>query len=341
MESASLDDFMAWNDELYALAQAGVPIDVDLGRGGRDSVAALERINAAVARRVSQGASLAEAVRGNEQIVTPAYGSLVQAGLRSGDLASALAGPHRLAESLDELWHALRLSILYPLVVCGLAYFGLVAFCLFFFPTIEDLHQDLRLPLGAGLRFLHAVRVTLPYWVAIPPLAIALLVISQIYFTGPRGLSRRSAAGLLQLLPGMSRAIYEERCANFADALAMLLAAGAPEDEALRLASDATGIAIGADDLRAGQMFRDDDERLAGLPPFLRYALWRSDDGVGRERALRMAAELYRASARRRADRVRLAAPLVLCAVVGGGVTLLYGLALFAPVVEMLRSLAN
>ena len=41
----------------------------------------------------------------------PAYASLVQAGLSSGSLAAALAGPHRLAQSLDDLWHALRVSL--------------------------------------------------------------------------------------------------------------------------------------------------------------------------------------------------------------------------------------
>ena len=40
-------------------------------------------------------------------------------------------------------------------------------------------------------------------------------------------------------------------------------------------------------------------------------------------------------------DRIRIGAPLVLCAVLGGSVTLLYGLALFIPVVEMLRTLAS
>jgi protein transport protein HofC len=338
--AATLDDFMAWNDELYALAQAGVPIDVDLGHAGTDAVAALERINATVARRVSQGASLAEAVQGNAQVVTPAYGSLVQTGLRSGDLAATLADSNRIAESLDEMWHAVRLSIFYPLIVCSLAYLGLVAFCLFFFPTIDDLHRDLHLPVGPGLKVLRMVSESLPYWVAIPPLVVALFATWQLYFTSPRGLSRRPSARLLTWLPGMSRAIEEQRHANLADKLATLLSAGAPLDEALRLASAANGEPHVAMSSNAAPALAEDSEAARRLPPFLRYALWRSEAGVGRARALRMAAELYRASAQRRTDRVRLIAPLVLCAVIGGGVTLLYGLALFIPVIEMLRSLA-
>jgi type II secretory pathway component PulF len=348
MEAATLDDFMAWNDELYALAQAGVPIDVDLGRGGMDAVGALEKINAAVARRVSQGATLAEAVQSNDQVVTPAYGSLVQFGLRSGNLAAALVGSNRLAESLDDLGHAVRQSILYPLVVCGLAYAGLVAFCLFFVPTLDDLHREMRLQPGAGLRVLQTLRETLPYWVAIPPAALALLAGWQMVSGSQHGLSRGLAARLLRWLPGMSRAIHEQRCANFAETLATLLDAGAPLDEALRLAAGALGEASQADDVQAlaasasaGTAIAEDSQAVLRLPPFLRYALWRADAGIGRERALRMAAGLYRDSSRRRAERVRIIAPLVLCVVFGGGATLLYGLALFVPVVEMLRSLAQ
>jgi hypothetical protein len=56
MSTASLDDFMALNDQVAALVEAGVPLDVDLGPP-RQTAATLERINALIARRVSQGCS--------------------------------------------------------------------------------------------------------------------------------------------------------------------------------------------------------------------------------------------------------------------------------------------
>jgi hypothetical protein len=54
-----------------------------------------------------------------------------------------------------------------------------------------------------------------------------------------------------------------------------------------------------------------------------------------------MAADTYRASAQRRLERWRVAMPLALCVVVGGGATLLYGLALFVPIVDLLEALAR
>ena len=44
MRTATLDDFMALNDQLAALLQAGVPIDVGLGRSGPETLAQLQQI---------------------------------------------------------------------------------------------------------------------------------------------------------------------------------------------------------------------------------------------------------------------------------------------------------
>jgi hypothetical protein len=54
-----------------------------------------------------------------------------------------------------------------------------------------------------------------------------------------------------------------------------------------------------------------------------------------------MAASFYRESADRQVKRLQTVAPLLACIFVAGGATLLYGLALFVPIVQMLRSLAS
>src|SRR5262245_31733374 len=175
METVTLDEFMAWNDELHALAQAGVPIDVGLARGA-DTLATLEKINATIARRVSQGASLREAIETSERAVSPTYGGLMLLGLTSGNMGAALRGATRLAEAIDDSWRAVRFSFVYPLIVCCLAYVGIVGFCLYFVPALENLHANLRIPLGPGLRLLQGLRQALPYWVALPPLAMLLVI---------------------------------------------------------------------------------------------------------------------------------------------------------------------
>jgi type II secretory pathway component PulF len=120
-----------------------------------------------------------------------------------------------------------------------------------------------------------------------------------------------------------------------------------PLEEALPLASGASGdprIVAGAQamaaDVNQGGA-RDVVVSVEAFPPFLRWALSQSEATVGRSDALGIAAEIYQRSAQRRAARLRLLIPAVTCVVVGGGVTLLYGLALFVPVVDMLQTIAS
>jgi len=77
------------------------------------------------------------------------------------------------------------------------------------------------------------------------------------------------------------------------------------------------------------------------FPPFLRWALWQSEGAIGRVEALRTVAAAYREVARQQLERVRVVAPLIASGVLAGGATLLYGLILFVPVVQMLQSLAT
>ncbi|HMC11202.1 MAG TPA: type II secretion system F family protein, partial [Pirellulaceae bacterium] len=319
--------------------------DIDLGR--RDTPANLEKINALVARRVSQGASLAQAIDGDDKVVTPSYRCLVQLGLHSGNLSAALTGSNRLAASLEDAWHAAALSFLYPAVVCCLAFLGIVGFCLFFVPVMESTYRSMQLPAGPSLTLLQSLRSTLPYWIGILPIGL-LLFIGWSRIKSQPAASHGQSARLLRLVPGMSRAIFQERSANFAETLATLLEGGMPLPDALRIAADAwNDPALGeatrslASSLNQAQILSDDSHLAAHFPPFLRWALLHSEATTGRARALRMVAGIYRDSAKRRQERMRLLAPIVVAIVLGGGVTLLYGLALFAPLVDLLQGLAR
>jgi type II secretory pathway component PulF len=344
MESATLDDLMAMNEQLAALLAAGVPVDV--GLGGRYTPEVLEKINAAVARGVSRGASLAEAVESNRAAAPPAYLRTVELAIRSGDFPAALAGSTQVADLLNDSRNTVRLALFYPLVLCCVAYVGLVGLCLFLVPVLEGVAGEFRAKPGRGLGTLQALRDTLPIWVAIPPAALVLLFGWRRYRIRHAQLSSRVARSIAWL-PGMSRAIDDERRAIFAGLLSKLLAEGMPFGEALPLAADACGdakLSATAQELAAelelGRLPSDASRESLAFPPFLRWALWHAEESVGRVGALAMAADLYAAAARRRTARLGAVLPVLACVFLGGGVTLLYGLALFVPVVEMLRSVS-
>ena len=75
-------------------------------------------------------------------------------------------------------------------------------------------------------------------------------------------------------------------------------------------------------------------------PPLIRWALHGEVGGDSRPATLRSAAEVYRSKARRKVlPWVRLA-PMLVTVVLGGGAALLYGMAVFTPVIGLLRDLA-
>jgi type II secretory pathway component PulF len=346
MATASLNDFTALNEQLAALVEAGVPLDVGLPRRELAAADELERINATVVRRVNRGESLAEALEGDERDVPAGYRGLVQLGLSTGDLPSALEGSSCVAKSADDSRFAFETALVYPLIVCGFAYIGLIGFSLFLAPTLEEMYTSLNLSPGSGLRVLRAVRTTLPYWAVIPP--IVLIVIGGWWL---RAKARRDATGVvtgrLRWLPGTSRILFQERCARFAASLAALLDKQVPLADALSICGDTSGdagLSAGAkafaDADKMGQIPGDDSAVAKQFPPFMRWAIWHADATTGRARALHIAAKLYRESSARRLDRLRAIAPLTALVLLGGTVTLLYGLTLFVPVVELLRALA-
>jgi type II secretory pathway component PulF len=341
METASLDDLIALNDQLAALIEAGMPLAVGLETTGPGAAAALERINATVARRVSRGASLVEALEADDPAVPPGYRHVMLVGLRSGDLYAGLDDSRRVAELVEKSRYSLRSALFYPLVVCCLALAGLVAFCLFFVPRLQEMHEGLQISVGPALNVLQTLRTTLPYWIIVPLIGVLVIAWQLRVQTSING------AGLLETPLDSGRSRFPERCAILADRLAMLIDAGVPLPEALPLASRACGDAglsqaaeTLADALRQGQP-GEKSPGVAQFPPLLRWALVHSEATTGRSAALRLAANVYWEMAESRAERLRVLAPIIATAIIGGSAVLLYGLALFVPVVQMLEALGS
>lgn len=346
MESATLDDVQAFNEQLAALSAAGVPLDVDLGTSRDEAIKTLERIEATVTRRVKRGESLDEAFQGDEGDLPASYRSLVQVGLSDGNLAAGLVESNIVAASAAESQSSLASGLVYPLIVCGLAYIGLLGLCLYFEPTLAELYRDVRLEPSSGLRVLEVIRSTLPFWSVLVPIALLAIVV-LLFRSRRRPTVGDAAAGPLLWLPGASRSLFQERCARFAAMLADLLESGAAFPDALRIAGDGCGdarlqaSAASLASATTGGKLPEDASDVAQIPPFLRWALWHTQETIERTKALRIAARMYRETAQRRAVRFRAVAPVAMLVLVGGTVTLLYSLALFVPMVQLLYGLSR
>jgi type II secretory pathway component PulF len=342
--AATLDDFMALNEQLAALAKARVPLDVGWTTGTDGPAKTLERINAAVARQVSRGATLEDALRQNPDVPS-AYRCLVQVGLQDHNLDAALEAAQRLAETRDTARYSLRTAFLYPVVVCLIAYIGLIGACTYLVPNLEGVYAEFRVPTQTSLHVMQSVRNAMPIWIFIPPvlIAIALWWIFVRRSDGRSSLERRP--GLWARLTGQAGVVAHQRLATFAESLAVLLEAQTPFGEALTLAAGAAGdprLTQAARELAADvstpMAVGSHDGRV--LPPFLRWAILSSEPTVERPRALRMAASIYHDAAEQSAGRLRVLAPALACLIIGGGAVLLYGLSVFIPVIDLYYGLS-
>ena len=179
------------------------PLTVGQEIPDRDLSTMLTRINASVARRVSRGDSVEEALEAEEG-VPDWYRNLIVSGLQSDNMDAALREFSRVANSAEESRFVTESALFYPLVVCGLAYLGMIGFCLFFVPRMESAYASFGIQPGTGLVVLQKLRDTLPIWIAIPPILLLLFVAWRFRRRSRRTSSAGGGSGLLAAVSGTS-----------------------------------------------------------------------------------------------------------------------------------------
>ncbi|MCE9525386.1 MAG: type II secretion system F family protein [Planctomycetales bacterium] len=333
--TVTLEDFLALNHEIAALARAGVPLGPGLMAFGRDLPSRLGKIAAEVGARLEQGEPL-DRIIATQQGLPSAYKAVVQAGLRVGRLPAALEGISQSARRTAQLRWTIGMAIIYPLVVMSVGY------CLFIF-TLTHLapvmaaaladHGVEDTPVHHGLIWLGK---TVPIW----GIALPVLILSWLTWLWWR--AGRVSAGV-ELHPLLSFGAvstmvamrHAGRLAAMCDCLALLTEYGVPLPEAIPLAARTTGakkLDAAASEL-AEQMTRG--ERHASLPkhfpPLLAWMLTSGRLQQGLPPALRRAADAYRDEANRRAQWLRLYVPLILTLGFGGGTAIIYAIVTLGP----------
>ena len=120
--------------------------------------------------------------------------------------------------------------------------------------------------------------------------------------------------------------------------LARLVQQEVPRQEAVPLAAWATGndeVVKAVQGLNEASG-RTDEKVDAVLPPFLHWVLTSELEPEELQNALHVAADTYRFRSNRRVALLRGTLPIVACVVFAGGMTLVYGVTVFLPVVQML-----
>jgi type II secretory pathway component PulF len=343
--SVSLEDFVALNHEIAALARAGVPLGPGLTAFGRDLPGRLGRIAAEVGERLLRGEPL-ERIIATQDGFPPAYRAVVEAGIRVGRLPAALEGISQSACRTAQLRWTISIAILYPLMVMGVGY------CLFVFtvariaPVMAETLVEPRVASTPVHQLLDWLGKTELLW------GIALPVLVLAWFAGLWWRAGRVASGVdlhpLLSFGAVSTMLKMRRAGRLSamcDCLALLTEYGVPMHEAVPLAARTTG----AKELEqaaarlAEQVLRGEKSSAApqGFPPLLAWMLASGQLQQDLPKVLRRAAAVYRDEANRRAEWLRLYIPLILTVVFGGGTVLIYAVVTLGPFLLILRKMTE
>ena len=347
IRAMSLEHLIAVNDEIIALLRAGVPLEQGLASIGHDLPGAVGRITARLGESLSRGETLDAALAAHGSSFPPVYLAVIRTGLRSGRLESALESTAAAARNLADLRRTITLALAYPLLVLWLA-IGLIALFTFkLMPTLLEGHRDLTRSESELLVVLTRVGESAQYW-AIPLLAfLPLAWLAWQYYSGRAFLAQSDwATRLLIWFPGVQGMLQCARASTFAEVTGLLVEQRVPWHEAIALAAGSTGDAQLVQRVRplalAAEEGRPADGSLASgvdLPPLLGWLIGAGGRHQALAPALKHAAESYRRRALDRADLLRVALPVLLTTLIGGGATLTYALIVFWPWSLLLRNI--
>jgi type II secretory pathway component PulF len=341
----TLDDLLALNDEIAALVRAGVPLESGLAELGRDLPGPSGRVATALADRLARGEKLDQALLASREEFPQLYISVVTAGLKSGRLAVALEGLAAAAKRVAELRQITATAIIYPIIVFLLGWGMFVGFVAFFAPHVLPGFRDFGVSSAGLIAWFAELGKSAAWWGPIGPTVILLAAV--VWWWQSRSMLALDGSRWMAWVPGARHLLRLCRSATFADVLALLVDQGLPLGDGLRLAVAASGdcgMMVDADGLASamegGAMPAECLRYAERFPPLVVWFLSTGQDGRLLASALRHAAASYHERARQRAEVVQTFLPMLLTLLVGGTTVLTYALLVFAPWVNLLKTIS-
>ncbi|MGZ0169691.1 MAG: type II secretion system F family protein [Planctomycetales bacterium] len=349
-QAIRLEDLLAFNDEVSALIRAGVPLDLGLRQYGASASGRLGQFSRRLSERVSSGISLQEAINQEGDHLPGIYRAVVEAGVRAGRLPEALEALSVVARTLLKLHRQVIAALIYPAIVMCLVWLMMIFFAQFIIPQFLHTWDALRLESGPAVEMLAMIRETLPYWgIGVPLLTIVAFVWLRVAGNSnsatPAGRLVESRLHRFAWIPGV---VQNYDYATFLQIFSLLIRHETPLHEAVVLAGHSTGnrgLILDstkiAERLQFGDSLEEALKDATRLPKFLRWMLRSGAENGKLSETLSLAADVYQKRASRRAELLRVVLPIVLTVFIAGGVTLLYGVILFAPISELYQRLGD
>ncbi len=345
--AAKLEDLVALNDEIAALVRAGVPLELGLEQVGRELRGSLGKLAATLGSRMSKGESLSEAMEAEGSQFPKMYRAVVEGGLRAGRLPAALEAVTQYAQSMLEVHRRVTLACAYPLVIFFLAYAMFLVLLAEMVPRFAAFSSPGDTSSGFWLTVVRSLSDTMWIWGPVIPVVLLGAIGYWLFFQKKSLMRSGRSMSLFRLIPWANGIYRDLQLANFSDLLGLLTSQEVPLQTGILLAADATGhrkMIRSAEEismkLQRGESLGDAMRTADAYPPYLRWLITTGEHQQMLPTTLLRGASVYRSRALQRLETLSLALPILAVAVVGGGATLIYAFALFAPLIEGLRHLA-
>ncbi|MBD3672565.1 MAG: type II secretion system F family protein [Planctomycetaceae bacterium] len=341
-------EFIALNDEIASLLRAGIPLSVGL-RGFASSVSGrLERYTRALAERLDMGQSLPEALKSIDQDIPPTYSAILEAGAESGRLADAVESLANYARQAEETRNQMTLAMIYPTLVLMMTWFLFYLSLVFFIPRMV---QTLEAFDTGGTAWIQALQ-TLPREVRflgwVPFVLLGVGLIWGLWSAGSRRHRGALDYGWTRWLPGVRRIVRYSQWSTFSHFASELMRYGVPETRALTLAAESTGQERMIADVRGWTRGTETGESLANTmqagPAFSSFMVGVMKIGARQHvlpTTMAHLSEIYHRRTTSSSQRFQTVFPIAIVVLIAGTAVLLYSLALFLPLIELLTQLGS
>lgn len=244
--------------QLATLVQSNLPLDEALQAAAEQSRSGrIKGMLLQVRSRVAEGHTLAYAMGEFPQVFNEMYRAMVNAGEHAGYLGPVLQQLADYTEQRQYTRQNLRMAMIYPFILIGVAIAVVVALMVFVVPELVGIfaHTARDLPwltraLIATSDFFRAHGL----WVLLGLVAAALLARQAL-----RNRRRRERwHRFLLRLPGISRLVTAVDTARFASTLSILMASGVPLLDSLRIAGEVlTNLVLRAESERVAERVQE------------------------------------------------------------------------------------
>lgn len=340
------DDFAAFNQQLAYLSTAGLPVErglrliaEDLQHGG------LAQSVRDVSNELERGVPLGEAFKLHQDQFPPLYGTLVEAGVRSGNLPAVLLNLGKHLEIVARLRASIWRAAAYPLAVLAGLLVVLIFIGSYILPQFVDIYRGWHTQLPGITVLLFATVRWMPLLITVAAFLLIAGLVAWAFLRSTR--YGAAAADLMMPVPLVGPILKRNLVARWCHAMKICIDAGMDLPGAVRLASDIVGSPALARDanaliaqINAGQGVDKPGRRLAVLPSPVLAVIQLSIERNDLAESLENLAAMYHQQTEIRLASIQPVLGPALILFIGIVIGLVV-LAMFAPMISLIQSLSG